>query len=141
MVPVERVVDGDTFLIGPTLGAAPDGRPLSGARVRLLGVDTPEAAREGRPAECWAVEATEFTRGALDGRRARLVFDAASRVRDRFDRLLAYVEVGARDHNAALVREGHATTYRDATYAERARYLALEAEARANRRGQWGACR
>jgi micrococcal nuclease len=47
---VQRVVDGDTLLLG------------TGERVRLIGVDTPESVRSNTPVERFGKEAADFTR-------------------------------------------------------------------------------
>ena len=83
---VLRVIDGDTLLVRRS------GRP---ERVRLLGVDTPEASstRYGHP-ECGANLATTATRGwvARAHRRVQLSGDRLSgRARDRYGRLLTHV--------------------------------------------------
>src|SRR5688500_14826058 len=60
---VERIVDGDTLLLA------------NRARVRLIGVDTPEMVRNDQPEEPWAAEASAFTEGFLSGGEARLQLD------------------------------------------------------------------
>jgi micrococcal nuclease len=125
---VTRVADGDTLVLGRE-------------RVRLIGVDTPELARDGAPAECFGPAAHAYTRRFAGGERVRLELDAERR--DRFGRLLAYVR-RARDGaflNAALVRDGYATPLSIAPndrYAGRLRRLARRA--RAAGRGLWSAC-
>lgn len=124
---VARVVDGDTLVL------------RGGARVRLLQVDAPEAGRE-----CYAGAATrELARLAGPGTVVVLEPDARLDESDRYGRLLRYVRVGAVNVNVELVRRGAATPY---FYGgDRGRYaprlLAAAAEARAARRGMWGACR
>jgi micrococcal nuclease len=123
---VERIVDGDTLVL------------RGGARVRLLQVDAPEAGRE-----CYAREATrELVRLAPVGAEVVLEVDPRLDRVDRYGRLLRYVRVDATNVNLELVRRGAATPY---FYAgDRGRYaprlLAAVAEARAARRGMWGAC-
>src|SRR5438094_8850230 len=80
-VVVTHVIDGDTVDI------AGGGRHQ---RVRLLGVDTPETVDPRRPVGCFGPQAAAFTRARLQGRRVRLEFDR--QVRDKYGRLLAYVE-------------------------------------------------
>lgn len=102
---VAFVRDGDTIeIFDPAAGGAIE-------VVRLIGVDTPELARDGNPAECYAVEASRFTR-ELAGRRVWLTFD--TECRDQFGRLLAYVFVGG--HRSAmwqrhLARRGFADVF------------------------------
>jgi len=84
LVRVTRVVDGDTVIV------AGISEPLN-EHVRLIGVDTPEVAHDGMPADCYGEESAAFTE-QLVGHVVWLTFDATCR--DRFDRLLAYLHVG-----------------------------------------------
>lgn len=93
---LERVIDGDTLLLA------------NGARVRLIGVDTPEFGGEDRPAEPLAKEASAFAQAFLKGRPVRIELDR-ERV-DRFGRFLAYVHVEEGMLNEALLRAGYART-------------------------------
>jgi micrococcal nuclease len=124
---VERVVDGDTIIIEPD------------TRVRLIGVDTPETVQPDHPEEPYGAEAARFTRAFLAGGRARLSFD-----RERFDRYgrhLAYVWVGERMLNEALVREGLARFEPQFDYQEpiKRRFREAQKEAQAAKLGIWSA--
>ncbi|NAZ35269.1 thermonuclease family protein [Rubellimicrobium sp. CFH 75288] len=117
---VLRVMDGDTV-------------ELAGQRVRLHGVDAPEAGQTcedatGRPWDCGAW-ATAEARARWDGRPARCEpLDT-----DRYGRIVARCHVGAEDLGATLVREGMAIAYR----AFSLDYVAQEEEARARGAGLW----
>jgi micrococcal nuclease len=123
-----RVVDGDTVEL------------TSGRRVRLLQIDTPEVGS----GECYSrAAARELSRLVPAG--SALALEADSRLDrvDRYGRLLRYVHARGRNVNIELVRRGAATVY---LYGgERGHYasalLAAAREARAARRGLWGACR
>jgi micrococcal nuclease len=82
---VTHVTDGDTITVSGL------SETLRSQRVRMIGVDTPELADEGKPAECYSAEATAFT-AQLDERLVWLTFDRGCI--DIHDRLLAYVHVG-----------------------------------------------
>ncbi len=127
---VVRVVDGDTVHVRLASGRE---------RVRLIGVDTPEVTGSRR--ECWGARASAATRRLLAGRRVRLRTDVEER--DRFGRLLAYVERSADglDAGAELLRRGHADVLEVAPNLRRAgRYARLARAARRAGRGLWGAC-
>jgi endonuclease YncB( thermonuclease family) len=81
---VERVIDGDTFVL------------VGGERIRIIGVDTPEV---GEP---FADSATAFLAGLIVARPVYLEFDVGER--DRHGRLLAYVYV--EDPTGAWVADG-----------------------------------
>lgn len=73
-VRVERVIDGDTCQLA-------DGR-----RVRLAGIDAPELAHGGRPAQYYALEAMETLKRLTQGLSVQLV--PVGEGRDRFGRTL-----------------------------------------------------
>ncbi len=76
---VERVIDGDTLVLE------------GGERVRLIGVDTPETVHPQKPVEYFGKEASKFTRGMVEGKRARLEYEHGVPQKDRYGRTLAYV--------------------------------------------------
>ncbi len=125
-VVVERVVDGDTFIIA------------GGERVRMIGVDTPETVKPGTAPQPYGKEASQYTETMLSGKKVRLEFDVAER--DKYGRLLAYVYLEDGTFvNEKLVSEGYArvmTVPPNVKYAER--FLAAERKARQERRGLWG---
>ena len=127
---VVRVVDGDTIEVALD-GGTDD--------VRYIGVDTPETVKPGEPVQCYGPEASGFNHELVDGETVRLVFDRE--LRDVYDRLLAYVYVGNRFVNAALVRGGYARTLEIPPNTSRAgRLAALEQRAGERGLGLWGAC-
>ncbi len=130
---VTRVVDGDTLRL--RLGSRQE-------TVRLIGIDTPESVHPTAPVECFGRQAARRLRTLVPpGTQVRLERDVE--LRDRYDRLLAYV-FRRRDGlfvNEALARDGFART---ATYppnvAYTDRFVDAVADARGARRGLWQAC-
>lgn len=122
---VERIVDGDTLLLE------------NNARVRLIGVDTPETVKPDHPVEPWGPEATAFTRDFLRGGSVALRFDK-ERV-DRYGRFLAFAYVGERMLNEELLRAGLARANLQYRYADtiKRQFRRAEDEAKASRRGIW----
>ena len=130
IVPVVDVVDGDTIEVVLD-GVTED--------VRYIGVDTPESVAPGEPVECFGKRASDFNARLVAGQRVRLVFDAERR--DVYGRLLAYVYVGERFVNAALVRRGYARTLTIAPNdAFAGLFDRLQRSAGNAGRGLWGAC-
>jgi micrococcal nuclease len=132
---VVRPVDGDTLV------ASAGGRTFY---VRLLGIDTPETHRPGRPLECGGQEASARMRAlAPPGRRIRLETDPRQDRVDRYGRLLAYVwlEDGRLIEDEQL-RSGWATSYvfDGRPVSLYPRLLAAERLARRARSGAWGKC-
>lgn len=121
---VTKVVDGDTIVLA------------DGTVVRYIGVDAPERQVYGHKKEMLSEEATMFNARLVAGRSVLLQFDA--RLRDAYNRLLAYVFVEGRLVNAELVRWGYA---RADPYPPNYRYQrmlkAMEDIARKHNRGLW----
>ncbi|HVF64137.1 MAG TPA: thermonuclease family protein [Casimicrobiaceae bacterium] len=113
---VVAVHDGDTITV---LSA---GRPI---RVRLAGIDAPEAGQPFSNASRHALEALVAARDVM----------VIERGRDGYGRVLARVHAGSIDVNAEQVRLGYAWVYR--RFERDARLHALEVEAKAARRGLW----
>lgn len=99
---VDYVIDGDT------LGATVDGDP---ERVRLLGIDTPELGRDGNADEECAREAKQFLDDWITGETVSLSTDPNSPTRDRYDRLLAYVDIDETDVSRVMLDGGWADLY------------------------------
>lgn len=124
---VERVVDGDTLILAD----------VERTRVRLIGIDTPELARDGKPAEPLADEAKRWLAEQIEGREVRLEFDIERF--DQYDRTLAYVYHGETLLNEALVRRGFSLAETRYPYSDRMkkRLSRAEALAREDRYGIW----
>lgn len=120
IVKVVRVIDGDTVVLG------------SGARVRYIGIDTPE---EGAP---FYQEAAEANRRLVEGKTVRLEMDTSNG--DRYGRLLRYVYRDDVMVNLELVKQGLAEAK---AYPPDTKYQtqleAAELEARAAGLGMWSA--
>ncbi len=136
---VVKVIDGDTL------------RLEDGEKVRLIGVDTPESKynyklkrdskrthQDYKTIIAMGKEATRFTKGLVERKRVKLVFDVQRR--DRYERLLAYVYLpDGKMLNAELVAAGYAQVYTvppNVKYADA--LLALQRQAREHNRGLWG---
>lgn len=131
---VVSVADGDTLTVRDAAETY---------TVRLIGVNAPELAHFGAPAECFGAEARAELRRLLTGRTVSVVADPALPAVDRYDRRLAYVEVDGTDVGQAMIAGGFAVRYElrsQATPQRSAAYLAAEQRAEAARTGLWGAC-
>lgn len=127
---VSRVVDGDTIEV--RIGGGED-------EVRYIGIDTPETVKPGTPVQCFGPQSSAANKRLVEGRSVRLVFDRERR--DIYDRLLAYVYVGDRFVNAALVREGFARTLTiPPNVAHAGLFHRLARAAGSAGRGLWRAC-
>jgi endonuclease YncB( thermonuclease family) len=115
---VVRIADGDSFSVQRGSAAPKED-------IRIFGIDAPE---RGQP---WSRRSRE----ALSER----VFGKVVRIepvdRDRHGRTVARVHADGVSLGEAQLRDGHAWVYRKYDHSKAA--LALEAEARAARRGLW----
>jgi len=119
---VVHLVDGDTLDVALAGGGE--------ERVRILGINAPERG------ECLAGEAAEALGRLVDGAEVQLVADRSDR--DRYGRLLRYVERGGVDVGVELVREGYAVVrVSEPDTARRAALRAAESAARDAQRGLW----
>lgn len=115
-----NVIDGDTITV-------------NGLRIRLEGIDAPEAGQTCRRSSVgWWACGTEAT-GALAGLIERKVVRCEQRGHDKYGRTLAVCFLGALDVNAWLVGNGHAWAF--VKYSRS--YVQEEAQARAKRLGIW----
>jgi len=131
---VVRHVDGDTVYV-----AIP--RPPRGVKkyesVRFIGVDTPETVHPQKTVERFGKEASDFTRDHLLNQPVFLAFDW--QLRDRYDRLLAYVYLADGScFNAVLVKDGYAHAYTRFPFQFLEEFRSLERSARERGEGLWG---
>lgn len=125
---VTAVLDGDTVLLD------------SGAKVRYLGMDSPELAHEGGAAECYAREAREINAKLVLHNTVALQY--GQEPTDAYGRLLAYVILpDGKCANAELLKKGCAWVYRTSKgFSRLQEFLALQREAIRKRSGMWGEC-
>jgi len=130
-VTVTWVADGDTLFL--------DG----GAKVRLLGIDTPETSSK----DCMAAEATQFTsKFAGKGTKVCVTSDKKAGDKDHYGRLLRYVWIKQDGVpvmiNARLVRLGLARVYYPFAKGLRHEVTLVRAqkEAEAEGVGGWASC-
>ena len=100
-------------------------------------MDTPETKHPTKKVQPFGQEASDFTRATLDRQTVRLEADPAGDDVDRYGRWLRYVYLDGKNFNATLIRQGYATAIRTFPYSRKREFLALEAQARQERRGIW----
>jgi micrococcal nuclease len=124
---VTYVVDGDTVHVDVA------GRD---ERVRLIGIDTPEAG------QCDAAKATALARRLVQGRAVKLVGDPSQARRDRYGRLLAYVWLpDGRDLGYQELARGYARVYvYDRPFQRLAAYRRAEQVGRKHADSIWRGC-
>lgn len=127
---VVDVVDGDTIQVRSRRRTKD---------VRLIGIDTPEVYG-GR--ECGGPQASESMKELLDpGDRVTLIRDLSQDARDRYGRLLRYVERGGLDLGRKQVLRGEANVYvYDRPFKRVRSYRVAQRRAKSANRGAWGDC-
>lgn len=115
-----KVIDGDSLRRG-------------GKEIRLYGIDAPEYRQTcgdamNRPYPCGR-EAASALRGLVEGRQV----SCRTIETDRYLRDVSLCEVDGGSLNEAMVRDGWATAY----LRHSMDFVAIEAEARADRKGIW----
>ncbi|MGD8797107.1 MAG: thermonuclease family protein [Desulfobacterales bacterium] len=122
---VKWVVDGDTILL------------TEGAKVRYIGINSPELPREDHVGEPYADEAKRYNARLVDHKKVRLEFDVEPN--DRFQRRLAYVFLkGGTFVNAEMLSQGYAyLLYVRPNVKYQATLLTAQRAAMSAKRGIW----
>jgi endonuclease YncB( thermonuclease family) len=129
---VVNAVDGDTIDID-----IPDGQH-NRTRIRLWGVDTPETKSEKYGVMYFGPEAAEFAEELALGKRVSVYLEAEKHTRDKYGRLLAYVQLpDGRFLNEVLLSEGFAYAELRFRHSLYNKYKQLEASARSANKGLW----
>jgi endonuclease YncB( thermonuclease family) len=122
---VERVIDGDTFVL------------VGGERVRLIGVDTPELGRRDRKVQYFAEEARDFLTELIEGKGITLTSDW--RGKDRYERTLAYVYLGDSVFvNLEIIKQGFGFVYTSYPFDYMEEFRDEQRAAMRESRGLWG---
>ena len=132
---VAKVVDGDI------IDVLIDGQK---ARIRLIGLDTPEVVDPRKPVQCFGHEASKRMTELVSGKKVRLERDPTQANRDKYGRLLRYVFLPDGTNVAEkMIREGygHEYTYQ-LPYKYQKQFREAERYARDHALGLWapGAC-
>lgn len=94
-VKVQRVVDGDTL------------RLVDGRNVRMIGLNTPELAHQGRPIEPFAASAQKRLQALVSASDGRVLLQVGQQGKDHYGRTLAHVyDSRGRNLEALLLAEG-----------------------------------
>lgn len=123
---IVRVVDGDTV-------------KTETETIRLIGIDTPETVHPTKPVQCYGPESSAYVKNRLPpGTPVRL--ESGLEERDRFQRLLAYINLNSEDLNLTLIEEGYARAETRFPHPRMTAYVAAESVAKQNNVGRWSAC-
>jgi micrococcal nuclease len=121
---VLRVVDGDTVMLA------------GGQKVRLLGIDAPETKHPDRPVEKGGVEAKNYLKKRVEGKKCVLEYTTYDQF-DVYDRLLALIYADGGLVNAELVKKGYAYASPNKYMSRTKEFLVLENIAKKFKKGIW----
>jgi endonuclease YncB( thermonuclease family) len=127
---VDRVIDGDTIdvVISDIV-----------ERVRFIGLDTPETVDPRKPVQCFGLEASNYAKNLLNGKKVSLEGDTSQANKDKYGRLLRYVYLSDGTNVAEkIISEGygHEYTY-DLPYKYQNQFNEAERIAQVSGRGLW----
>ena len=129
---VAAIVDGDTIDI-----AIGDGK-YDNTRIRLLGVDTPETKSPKVDEMYFGKEATAYTEKIALGKNVTVIIDTVSAARDKYNRLLAYVEFeDGKTLNETLIANGFGYADLRFQHSRLAEYTALQLQTVKRKVGLW----
>lgn len=107
-------------------------------KIRMLGIDTPEAHYQGRNQGVWAENATRALKKMLEGGQS-IRLEVGEEKCDRYGRVLAHVWKGTKNINAELLKQGLAVNYCIAPETKYCRrYGKIVKRQMANSNGFWG---
>ncbi|MCF7917937.1 thermonuclease family protein [Candidatus Gracilibacteria bacterium] len=124
---LSRIIDGDTIVVDED------------AKVRFIGIDTPEDKDPRKPLQPFALEAADALRDILkDSSKVCLISDSVGDQIDKYGRTLAYVfsEEGV-DANAELLKRGFAKGYYYFPFERKEEFHVYEAQAKEAKVGRW----
>jgi micrococcal nuclease len=121
---VQRVIDGETVAVAG-VGA-----------VRLIGVDAPDAAAPGQPAQLFSQEAGVFLRMLVGNKIVRLEHDPQRTTKTGGTAAYVYLPDGT-FVNAELVKQGYARTATSFPFRFLADFQGHEKQARSAKWGMW----
>lgn len=130
MYKVVKVIDGDTIDVEIDGGTA---------RVRLIGIDTPETQHPSKPLQCFGQEAADIVKEKLLNHYVTLEEDSTQDDKDKYDRLLRYVILEDGTNFAKwLISEGYGFEYTyNSAYKYQDDFKEAEKEASESKKGLW----
>lgn len=132
---VTKVIDGDTFEVS-----------ISGklAKVRVIGINTPETVDPRKTVECFGLESSEKAKEILTDKSVVLESDPTQANVDKYGRLLRYVKLmDGTDFGNQMIQEGYAYEYTyDTVYKKQTLYKGAQTKAELAKLGLWadGVC-
>lgn len=127
---VVRVIDGDTVEVRMEDDTI--------EHVRVLGIDAPET-HGGKHPDCYADAATQFLKKEIDQSFITLIPEPQDN-RDKYGRLLRYIEYEGVDIGARMLKDGYAKNYPWFPHPRLDAYTEIGSSAEQKEVGLWGEC-
>jgi len=116
--------------------------------IRLIGIDTPETHRPNTPIQCYGPEATQALTQKIQNQTIYLETDPSQDLRDKYNRLLAYVFLSNTTSNTSpeninlwMIQEGYAHEYTySKPYKYQSEFQTAELFAQQELKGLWEEC-
>lgn len=127
---VTEVIDGDTI------------RTSNHAKIRLVGLDTPETKHPRKPVQCFGREASQKMNDLVAGKTVYLVVDPTQSSKDKYGRDLFYIYLEDGTNVAyTMIREGygHEYTYNSNPHKWQAQFQEAQRIAIQENKGLWAA--
>ncbi|MFH1456797.1 MAG: thermonuclease family protein [Patescibacteria group bacterium] len=128
-ITISRVVDGDTVEF--TCNGKDE-------KIRIIGIDTPETVHPSKPVQCFGKEASQKMKKIAENKKAILKKGQGSENRDKYGRLLRYIEINNQDIGAEMIKNGYAFSYKIYPHEKLDEYNQLEKDVRETEKGLWG---
>lgn len=129
---VVKSVDGDTIDIGIA-----DGK-YNNTRLRLLGVDTPETKDPRQGQMYFGQQASDYTARLTLNKQVTILIDTVSDVRDKYGRLLCYVQLNdGAILNEKIIESGHGYADLRFTHSKFDKYVQTQENAIKSGVGLW----
>lgn len=134
-IPAKKLYDVVSVVDGDTIKIVYQGALTS---VRLIGVNTPETVDPRKNVECFGVEASNYLKNLLSGKKITIESDSTQSDRDKYGRLLRYVYLDNVDVNQKIISDGYGYEYTyNIPYNKQEAYKNAQKDAESNERGLW----
>lgn len=126
------------FIDGDTIAVDMNGKS---AKIRFIGVDTPETHDPRKAVQCFGVAAASFTKNLIGSNRLRLEADPLNTDTDRYGRYLRYIYLPDNTLvNAEIIKQGYGFAYTGFPFTKSDEFIGYQKQAREQGKGLWASC-
>jgi micrococcal nuclease len=125
---VADVVDGDT------ISFMCNGKRI---KIRITGIDTPEVVDPRKTVQCFGKEASKKMKELATGKEITLWRSKVGDNKDKYGRLLRYINLGGYDLGLKMISEGYAFSYKAYPHDKLEKYNSAEKNVMSTSKGLW----